>query len=213
MENIIIVGAGGVGRETAWIIEQINLRKETYKILGFIDDNESILNSNINGYKVLGGLDYLLENKMNSKIVVSIADYKIKKSIVEKLNNYEFETIIHPDVFIHSSNRIGKGTIIYPGTIMTTNITIGNHVIISPKVGIGHDSRIEDYVSILWNVSISGFDYIKEGTFIGSNATIIQNKIIGKEVIIGSSTLVLKNMSDNNTYVGIPAKVMGENRK
>lgn len=213
MKNIIIVGAGGVGRETAWIIEQMNLRKETYKILGFIDDNESIRNSNINGYKVLGGLDYLLENKMNSKIVVSIADYKIKKSIVEKLNNYEFETIIHPDVFIHSSNKIGKGTIIYPGTIMTTNITIGNHVIISPKVGIGHDSRIEDYVSILWNVSISGFDYIKEGTFIGSNATIIQNKIIGKEVIIGSSTLVLKNMSDNNTYVGIPAKIIGENRK
>ena len=206
MKNIIIVGAGGVGRETAWIIEQINIKKETYKILGFIDDNESIHNSNINGYKVLGGLDYLLENKMNSKIVVSIADYKIKKSIVEKLNNYEFETIIHPDVFIHGSNSIGKGTIIYPGTIMTTNITIGNHVIISPKVGIGHDSRIEDYVSILWNVSISGFDYIKEGTFIGSNATIIQGKMIGENTVIGAGAVVINNLEKNVVAIGIPAQ-------
>lgn len=206
MKNIIIVGAGGVGRETAWIIEQINLRKGTYKILGFIDDDESIHNSNINGYKVLGGLDYLLENKMNSKIVVSISDYKIKKSIVEKLNNYEFETIIHPDVFIHSSNKIGKGTIIYPGTIMTTNITIGNHVIISPKVGIGHDSRIEDYASILWNVSISGFDYIKEGTFIGSNATIIQGKMIGENTVIGAGAVVINNLEKNVVAIGIPAQ-------
>lgn len=206
MKNIIIVGAGGVGRETAWIIEQINIKKETYKILGFIDDNESIWNSNINGYKVLGGLDYLLENKMNSKIVVSIADYKIKKYIVEKLNSYEFETIIHPDVFIHSSNKIGKGTIIYPGTIMTTNITIGNHVIISPKVGIGHDSKIEDYVSILWNVSISGFDYIKEGTFIGSNATIIQGKMIGENTVIGAGAVVINNLEKNVVAIGIPAQ-------
>lgn len=206
MRNLIIVGAGGVGRETAYIVEQINQRKETFNILGFVDDNKALWGREINGYKVLGDLNYLLEEKRDSKIVISIANYKIKKEFVEKLKEYEFETIIHPDVYIHKTIGIGVGTIIYPGTIMTTNISIGSHVIICAKTGIGHDTKIEDYASILWNVNISGFDVIKEGTFIGSNATIIQNLNIEEKTTIGAATLILRDIEEKSKMVGVPAR-------
>lgn len=206
MKNLIIVGAGGVGRETAWIVEQINQRKETFNILGFVDDNKALLGREINGYKVLGDLNYLLEERRDSKIVISIANYKIKKEFVKKLEGYEFETIIHPEVYIHRTTDVGVGTIIYPGTIITTNVNIGNHVIICAKTGIGHDTKIEDYVSILWNANISGFDYIQEGTFIGTNATIIQNKIVEKNAIIGASSLVIDKIKSNSKNVGVPTR-------
>ena len=146
---------------------------------------------NVLGYKVLGGLnwliDYATQNK-NVNVIVAITDYKVKRNIVEKINNkVNFITLIHPNVHnIYESNNIGEGTIIYPGVIITVDVKIGNQVIISPKCGIGHNSVISDYVSLLWNVNISGHDYIEEGALIGSAATIIQNKKVRKGSIVWS---------------------------
>ena len=59
MKDIIIIGAGGVGKEVAFIIEQINIKTPKWNILGIIDDNESLWGTKINGYKVLGGSSVL----------------------------------------------------------------------------------------------------------------------------------------------------------
>ena len=51
--DIIIIGAGGVGREVALIIEQINARTPKWNILGIVDDNESMWGKVVNGYVVV----------------------------------------------------------------------------------------------------------------------------------------------------------------
>ena len=38
IKPIVIVGAGGMGRDTQWLIERINEEEPTYEILGYIDD-------------------------------------------------------------------------------------------------------------------------------------------------------------------------------
>lgn len=208
MKNLIIIGAGGVGKETAWIVEQINMKKKTYNILGFIDDNEELRNKLINGYRVLGGIKYLFENECNHEIVIAIANYKIKRDIVSKLKNkgFNYSTLIHPSLNIPSSVKIGEGTIIYEGVIISPNVSIGNHVIVSPKSGIGHESIIKDYVSVLWNVSVSGNNLIEEGVLLGSGSTIIQNLKIEREAIVGAGAVVINNIESKKTVVGIPAK-------
>lgn len=215
LKDIVIIGAGGVGSETAWIIEQINVRKCEWNFLGFIDDNELMQGKDIIGYKVIGSIEKLINTYKNIKkedrpyVVIAIANYNVKKDIVNKLKNmFNFATLIHPDVFIHKSNYIGEGCIIYPGVIMTVDIKIGDHVIVSPKCGIGHNSKVGDYVSLLWNVNVSGYDIIGEGSLIGSGATIIQNKVIGKKSIVGAGSVVVKDIEANKTSVGVPAKVI-----
>ncbi|HHD2754448.1 TPA: acetyltransferase [Clostridium perfringens] len=210
MKDLIIIGAGGVGRETAWIVEQINRVNPTYNLLGFLDDNTDIWGTYINGYRVLGGVKYIEDNECNCEVVVAIANYDVKKKIVNKLKNQNisYSTIIHPNLNIHNSVEIGEGTIIYEGVIISPNVKIGNHVIVSPKSGIGHDSIIKDYVSVLWNVNISGNDLIGEGVLLGSGSTIIQNKKIGKGSIVGAGAVVLNDIEDNKTIAGIPAKVI-----
>lgn len=210
MQDIVIIGAGGVGKEVALLIEQINKVAPTWKLLGFMDDNSVLHGTQINGYTVLGGIGYL--NTMTSVVytVCAIANYKVKKSIIDRLKNKNvfFANIIHPDVYISNTNLIGEGVIIYPGVIMTTNIKIGNHVLISPKCGIGHEVVIVDYVSLLWNVNVSGNVKIGEGGLIGSGVTIIQNKVIGKESVVGAGAVVIEDISDGCTAVGVPAKVV-----
>lgn len=215
MKDIIIIGAGGVGREVAFIIEEINKETLTWNILGFIDDNKEIHGKVINGYSVLGDLSYLdnYEKKEEKpEVIIAIANYNVKKNIVFKLSNkFKFATIIHPEVSIHNTVIIGNGSIIYKGVIVTTNITIGNHVIVSPKCGIGHDSIIKDYVSLLWNVNISGNDVIEEGVLIGSGATVIQGRKVGQAAVIGAGAVVVKDILSNTTNVGVPSNIIKQN--
>lgn len=209
MKDIVIIGAGGVGRETALIIEKINELNLTWNLIGFIDDNINSWNKVINGYPVIGGINYLETLPYDTYIVIAIANYEIKKKIVKNINNkFKFATIIHPKVWIHDYMKIGEGSIIYEGAIITTNIKIGNHVIVSPKCGIGHDSIIKDYVSLLWNVNISGNDIIEEGVMMGSGSTVIQGKKIGEGSIIGAGAVVIEDIEAYSTAVGVPANII-----
>ena len=209
MKNIVIIGAGGVGREVSLIIQQINELEQTWNLLGFIDDNTDNWGKVINGYSVIGGIDSLEFLSNDTYIVIAIANYKVKRNIVNKINNkFKFATIVHPKVWIHDYMTVGQGTIIYEGAILTANIEIGNHVIISPKCGVGHDSIIKDYVSLLWNVNVSGNDLIEEGVMMGSGSTVIQGKKIGKGSIIGAGAVVVNDIESFSTAVGVPAKVI-----
>ncbi len=209
MKNLVIIGAGGVGREVSLIVQQINEIEQTWNMIGFIDDNVDNWGKVVNGYSIIGGLDsldFLIEDYY---VVIAIANYEVKKRIVNRLSGrFKFATIIHPKVWIHDFMTLGEGSIVYEGVILTANIVIGNHVIISPKCGIGHDSIIKDYVSLLWNVNVSGNDVIEEGVMMGSGSTVIQGKIIGQGSTIGAGAVVVNNIDPYSTAVGVPAKVI-----
>ena len=59
MKKIVIIGASGFATEVAWLIEEINSCKREWEILGFVDDNFKNLPKYINGYKVLGDINYI----------------------------------------------------------------------------------------------------------------------------------------------------------
>ena len=61
MKNIVIIGAGDLGRELVWLIEDINKVKPTYVILGFLDMDERKAGREFYGYEVLGTEERLEE--------------------------------------------------------------------------------------------------------------------------------------------------------
>ena len=195
MKDILIIGAGGIGRETAWIIEEINEVKPTWNLLGYIDENSEIHGKELNGYKVLGGLEVLEKLEEKPYVVVAIANCSVKKSIVTKLGEkYNFATIIYPTVKVSKFIQIGQGTIIYPGVTLTVNTKIGNHVLISGNCGIGHDTVIGDYSSVLWGSNFSGYDTVGESCFIGVGTKVIQGINISKENKISVGITVIEDV-------------------
>lgn len=212
MKNLVIVGTGGVGKETALIVEDINEISQEWNLLGFIDDNKELIGKEINGYKVLGDREFLNNFDKEVYVVIAIADYCIKEELVKYLTNknIQYATLIHPSVKINRTISIGKGCIIYQNVIMTVNINIGNHVIISPKCGIGHDSLIEDYVTVLWNVNISGSEKIRQGVTLGSGCTIIQGLEIGRGSFVGAGAVVIRDIDESKIAVGVPTRYVGE---
>ena len=205
MKDIVIIGAGGFGKEVAWLIEQINKKSPTWNLLGFVDDGIKT-GTLINGYPILGEIKYLEDLSVN--LVCSISDSRSRHKIVsglEKSNN-TFVTLIHPDIDLSSTVSIGEGSIICEGVKFTVNIDIGNHVIIYHNSVICHDSNVGDFTSILPSVNISGNVSLEGFNLIGTGSQIIQNLIIGKHSIIGAGAVVTKDVEMNIVVAGIPAK-------
>lgn len=213
MKDIVIVGAGGFGREVKTLIDDINRQEPTYKFRGYYDDGYKA-KTLINGFEVLGGVSDL--NKIASKLNVAIAvgNPRVKKSIVERLTNMNlsFPILIHPSVLKSQDQiTIGNGSIICAGNILTCNIKIEDFVILNLMCTVGHDVTIKRYSSFMPSVNISGEVQIQEGVYVGTGAKIINQLKIGENTIIGAGAVVSKSLPANCTAVGIPAKIIKQN--
>lgn len=207
MRDLYIIGAGGFGREVAWLVERINAVTPTWNLKGFIDDDESRWGSVEDEYPVLGGCEHLKELG-EVYAVCAVGAAKVRKRIVEKFagSQVRFATLIDPSVLISKRVTIGEGTVICAGTIVTVDIQIGNHVIINLDCTIGHDDLIHDYVTIYPSVNVSGNVELGECCELGTGTQIIQGKTIGVNSIVGAGAVVVRDVPSNCTSVGSPAK-------
>ena len=208
MKNIVIIGAGGVGRETSMLIEDINHYKNEWLLLGYVDDNESLQGKFINGYKVIANIDWLNSITEETYAVCTVSDPKLKLSILGRIKNekIKFANLIHPTAVVSNHVNMGEGIIIQAYCIVTTNVALGNHVQLNPQCGIGHDCSIGDYSSLYWNVNISGNVTIDEGCILGTKSTVLQQKHIGRWSILGAASTVTKDIPPYCTALGTPAK-------
>lgn len=207
MKDLYIIGAGGFGREVAWIVERINSIKPTWNLKGFIDDNETLWGSTEGEYHVFGGCEYLsaLEDVY---AVCAVGSSNVRKKIIEKLKDtsVKFATLVDPSVLYSNSVKIGEGAIVCAGTIITVDVNIGDHVIVNLDSTIGHDAVIDDFVTIYPSVNVSGNVLIGECSELGTGTQIIQGKKVISNTIIGAGAIVVKDCIESGTYVGSPAK-------
>lgn len=207
MKDLYIIGAGGFGREVAWIVERINSIKPTWNLKGFIDDNETLWGSTEGECHVFGGCEYLsaLEDVY---AVCAVGSSNVRKKIIEKLKDtsVKFATLVDPSVLYSNSVKIGEGAIVCAGTIITVDVSIGDHVIVNLDCTIGHDAVIDDFVTIYPSVNVSGNVLIGECSELGTGTQIIQGKKVISNTIIGAGAIVVKDCLESGTYVGSPAK-------
>lgn len=209
MDDIIIYGAGGFGRETALMIRQINEKHPTWNIVGFCDDNCKA-GDRVYGLPLIGGLSEL-ENIGRVNLVIAVADPATRKEIKGKIKSHEirYPTLIHPSVLLGDleTNRIDEGSIIAAGNVFTTNIHVKPFVIINLSCTIGHDVSIGAFCSIMPGCSISGMVNINSEVLIGTGARILQNLTIGDSCRVGAGAVVTRDAAAGTTVVGIPAGV------
>lgn len=210
-KDIVIIGCGGFAREVAWLIEDINESSKQWNLKGFIDDNKNLHGKIVNGYKVLGGFEFL-NNKSELYYVCAVGNSIVREKIIkEKCSQYNIKPaiLIHPSVIMNKGyNDIGQGSIICAGNIITVNTKIGNHTIINLDCTIGHDVVIGEFSTIYPSVNISGNCNIGNNCEIGTGTQIIQGKVVGDKVIIGAGAVVINNIEDYSVAVGAPAKII-----
>ena len=208
-KDIVIIGAGGQGREVMWQLNETNKSTGMYNILGFIDADPALANKVINGYPVIGDEQWLLNREQEICVVICIANPKIRKRIYQTLKTnplISYPNIIANDVKYSEFVTFGQGCIICMSSILTVNIKLGDFVIINSACTIGHDVVIDDFVTLYPGAIMSGNVKLEEGCEIGTGVKIIQGKTIGANTIIGAGAVVVDDIPSDCTAVGVPAK-------
>jgi len=205
LKDIVLVGAGGFGREVLWILEE----NKDWNILGFIDGSDELTGKMINGYPILGTEEWLVNCKSEINAVICIGNPKVRKAVVDKISvntNIKFPNIIANDVRFSKHVEFGVGNIICSSSILTVNIKLGDFNIINLSCTIGHDVNLHNYITVYPGVNISGNVEIGNETEIGTGTKIIQGLLITNNVITGAGAVVVKDLTESGTYIGVPVK-------
>lgn len=175
MKNIVIIGAGDLGKEIVWLIEDINKKQPTYVILGFLDDDEKKLDGEFYGYRVLGTIAQLdsIASKTPICATIAIQDGSTRKKIVETHKDFtQWETIIHPASVIAGTSKPGLGSIVFPQVTISVDTKLGDFGLYYINSTICNDCQIGNYVSIMSGASVSERAVIGDESFITAGRTI-----------------------------------------
>lgn len=219
--SLVVVGAGGFGREAVDIVEAMNAAaagagstgvEQPWRLLGVLDDSPSRTNlDRLSDRSVpyLGTVEeFLRDQHRNTAYVVGIGSTAVRRRIAERCDaaGLAAVTLIHPSVTIGTRVSVGAGSVLCAGARITTNIEIGRHVHVNPNVTIGHDTVIEDYVSLNPAASISGDCLLETGVLVGVGGIVLNGLRVGRGAIVGGAACVVRQVEPGATVVGVPAR-------
>lgn len=211
-EPIVVVGAGGFGRETLDVIEAINRSADEplWEVLGVADDSpspENVERLHDRGYKLVGGIDAGLAQFPGVAYVVGIGSPAARCSISDSCESQGWRpaTLVHPSAVIGSESAVAEGSVVCSGVQISTNVLISRHVHLNPGVIVGHDAVLKSFVSANPGAVVSGSAVIDSAALLGANCTVLQGLTVGSGSVVGAAACVTKNVPAGITVVGVPA--------
>lgn len=208
MNKIIIVGAGGFGRELLQWIKDINAAKPTWKIAGFIDDDLHALDGVETDTPIIGTIkDW--QPKEDEEFALAMGSPALKRKIVGLLKSKgaKFATIIHPTALLSPFAHYGEGFIMFPYSKLSCNSTVGDFVTLL-STPIGHDNVIGEYTVISGGCNIVRNVKIGKDVFLAAGVCIAQDVVIGDGAYLGLGSVVLKDVAPGVKVFGNPARVV-----
>ena len=208
MKKILIVGAGGFGRELLQWIKDINAEKPTWEIGGFLDDNLQALDGVEIDYPVVGTISDW-QPKDDEVFALAMGKPQLKRMGVEKLKSRgaHFAAVIHPTALVSPFAHYGEGLVMFPYSKLSCNSTVGDFVSIL-TTPIGHDNEIGDYTMISGGCNIVRNVKIGKDVFVAAGVCIAQDVVVKDGAYIGLGSVVLKDVKAGTKVFGNPARII-----
>ena len=209
---LAIVGAGGLGREIALLVTQINeAGQAAWDLRGFYDDRAPATPT-VGGLPYLGTVADLNATASPLAVAVAVGSSASRTAVVARLTapHLSFPALVHPQVALRPAQRItlGEGCLVQRGCILTCDITLGRFVLLNLGCTLGHDSVLEDFCSLMPHANVGGAAHLATGVYLGTNATVIHQVRVGAQTTVGAGAVVVRDLPAGCTAVGVPAKAI-----
>jgi len=208
MKNLIIIGAGGCGREVLQWALDANKREPIWNIKGFLDDNPHALDGKSCAAKIIGTVDGYPLYYPDDEFVCAIGSPAVKRRVVEllKARGAAFANVIHPTAVVSDSAWLGEGVILYPFAIVSPDAAVGDCCIINMHSAVAHDASLDDYCTISAFCDITGNCTLGKGVFMGTGAKLTPGVSVGEKAFICAGSIVFNNVKPETKVLGNPAR-------
>lgn len=211
---LIVVGAGGFGRETLELVRALQLAGSLIELLGVVDDDPELEDSAVLGVPVIGSVAAVHQHP-GAVIVVTIGNpdnFGVRERIVAKLGLPvdRYATLVHPTAVVAESATIGPGSIVHAHCVLTADIHVGSHVVMMPSVVLTHDDRVGDFATIGAGALLAGGVAVGDGAYIGAGAMVREYIQIGDGALVGMGAVVTHDVPSRQVWAGSPARFVRE---
>lgn len=209
MKKLVIIGAGGMGKQLCYFAQVCTGFNKEFVIKGFIDDNIHALDG-FDGYPPLLGTIKDYKPEKDDVFANSIGDVQFKKKCIGEIldKGGEFINLIHPMATIPPHSKIGKGNIFAARSGIGVETEVGDFNLIQDGVVIGHDVKIGNWCRVDCYVVLIAGVTLEDEVCIHTSAVVNHNITIGKGAMVGAQSFVIRNVKPGTTVFGNPARKM-----
>ncbi len=206
MKNIIIVGAGGFGREVFhWLQDWIGFdtnRRYAFQIKGFLGLDDKELDDFDLPVGILGH-EGTYKFQEDDLFVMAVGQPALKRKIANRMIELkaEFFTLVHPTAIVCSSAKIGVGVVLCPFSIVSSDVRLGDFAMLNTQASIGHDCKVGDYCVLSGYASLNGFVTLEDEVFLGTRATVVASKTVGSQSNVSAHALVVSDVPKQTTVL------------
>lgn len=206
MKQLLILGAGGMGKEVYYTARHSIGYGTEFVVRGFLDFPNPDWDTKI--YPPILGIEDDYEIQSDDVFTCSIGDVHLKRKVCEKMKarGAKFQTLIFNNALIGDNVRIGEGCIIDPLARIGADAVIGENCLIQTFAVVGHESMVGDYCRLDCRSLLVG------GVRVGNNVTVHTNAVISHKVELGDDStvaamsFVIRSVKAGTTVMGNPAK-------
>ncbi len=206
-DRIIIVGAGGFGREVLqWA--RHTWPEHASKIVGFLSTDPNKLASHAPTLPILGSPDDFKPRPIDG-FLLAIGIPGARRTVVEQLEarGARFLTLMHPTAIVADTAEIGPGTVICPYAILSDSVRLGRFVLVNYHASLGHDAAAGDFSVLSPHATLGGAAQLREDAFLGLHASIAPGRQVGRSCQVSANAAVMNDVPNDALVFGVPGKV------
>ena len=210
MKKIVIVGAGGHGREVADILRH-QASQGASAPLGFVDENAALHGREVDGLPVLGGWNWFEgPHAKDVAVICAVGTPSVCVKLARRAEalGLSFARAVSPLAHVSARARLGEGVTLFPHAVVNPGAVLGDHSILNLGATVSHDAAIGLCCNINPGARLAGDVRVEEGCYVGMGAQLIQGVTVGAWTTVGAGAVVIRDLPPRCTAVGVPAAVI-----
>lgn len=205
--DVVIVGAGGFGREVLQYVRDAFAGDASVRVKGFLDDRPPDLSGFGLDVPVLGDT-HGYAPQPGDRFVIAVGLPALRTALAERLaaRGARFLTVVHPLAFVAASARLGQGCILAPFATVGAHTVVGDHSVLTFYASVGHDARVGRSCALSPHSVTNGGSVLGDEVFLGAHAVVNPLQRVGDRAKVAAGAVVYRPVPAGTLAAGNPAK-------